>query len=68
MTAQHVVVSYPMADYAMYVPNMPLKMYDSEGVPNTTFSPEMLPNRVQTAVSLNKHDFSVGKYLIFPQK
>jgi hypothetical protein len=45
-----------MVDYTMYVPNLPLKIYDSERVPNTTFSPERLPNRVQASVSLNKHD------------
>lgn len=51
MTGQHVSVNYPMVDYVTYVPNVPLKLYDSERVPNTTFGPERLPNREQTAVS-----------------
>ncbi|XP_031570629.1 uncharacterized protein LOC116304962 [Actinia tenebrosa] len=49
MTGQHASVNYPMIDYVTYVPNLPLKLYDSERIPNTTFGPERLPNRAQSA-------------------
>ncbi|XP_031570628.1 arachidonate 5-lipoxygenase-like [Actinia tenebrosa] len=49
MTGQHASVNYPMLDYITYVPNTPLKLYDSDRIPNTTFGPERLPNRAQAA-------------------
>ena len=51
VTGHHASVNYPMVDYVTYVPNLPLKLYDSRRVPNITFDPERLPNRKESAVS-----------------
>ncbi|XP_031574298.1 uncharacterized protein LOC116308077 [Actinia tenebrosa] len=53
MSAQHCVVNYPLSDYTAYVPNIPLKIYDDDRVPNNTFSSARLPDRFQSLLQMS---------------
>ncbi|XP_068671928.1 polyunsaturated fatty acid 5-lipoxygenase-like isoform X1 [Montipora foliosa] len=50
VTIQHVAVNYELADYAVYEPNLPSKLYNDTRVKNGEFSVYRLPNRLTSAI------------------
>ena len=51
VTVQHAAVNYELADYAVYAPNLPTKLYNDTRVKDGEFSVYRLPNRLTSAVS-----------------
>ncbi|XP_068673782.1 polyunsaturated fatty acid 5-lipoxygenase-like isoform X1 [Montipora foliosa] len=50
VTIQHAAVNYELADYAVYAPNLPTKLYDDTRVKDGEFSVYRLPNRLTSAI------------------
>ena len=50
LSLQHTACNYPLADYAVYIPNLPTKLYNDTRVKEGEFSVYRLPNRVTSAV------------------
>ncbi|XP_068762357.1 uncharacterized protein [Montipora capricornis] len=49
LTIQHAAVNYELADYAVYAPNLPTKLYNDTRVKDGEFSVYRLPNRLTSA-------------------
>ena len=50
LSLQHTACNYLLADYAVYIPNLPTKLYNDTRVKEGEFSVYRLPNRVTSAV------------------
>ena len=50
LSLQHTASNYLLADYAVYIPNLPTKLYNDTRVKEGEFSVYRLPNRVTSAV------------------
>ncbi|XP_068762516.1 polyunsaturated fatty acid 5-lipoxygenase-like isoform X2 [Montipora capricornis] len=50
VTIQHAAVNYELADYAVYAPNLPTKLYNDTRVKDGEFSVYRLPNRLTSAI------------------
>ena len=50
LSLQHTACNFLLADYAVYIPNLPTKLYNDTRVKEGEFSVYRLPNRVTSAV------------------
>ena len=50
LSLQHTACNYLLTDYAVYIPNLPTKLYNDTRVKEGEFSVYRLPNRVTSAV------------------
>ena len=50
LSLQHTACNYPLADYAVYIPNLPTKLYNDTRVKEGEFSVYRLPNRATSGV------------------
>ena len=50
LSLQHTAANFLLADYAVYIPNLPTKLYNDTRVKEGEFSVYRLPNRVTSAV------------------
>ena len=50
LSLQHTACNYLLADYAVYIPNLPTKLYNDTRVKKGEFSVYRLPNRITSAV------------------
>ena len=50
VSPQHVAVGFALPEYALYIPNLPTRLYDDTRVEPGTFSILNLPNRNVSAV------------------
>ncbi|KAM7429778.1 hypothetical protein ABFA07_019415 [Porites harrisoni] len=50
LSLQHTASNYLLADYAVYIPNLPTKLYNDTRVKEGEFSVYRLPNRITSAI------------------
>ena len=50
LSLQHTATNFLLADYSVYIPNLPTKLYNDTRVKEGEFSVYRLPNRVTSAV------------------
>ena len=50
LSLQNTACNYLLTDYAVYIPNLPTKLYNDTRVKEGEFSVYRLPNRVTSAV------------------
>ena len=50
LSLQHTALNFALTEYAVYIPNLPTKLYNDTRVKEGEFSVYRLPNRVTSAV------------------